>query len=180
MVGYKDTEKLVPVEATPTGRNRQFLYNSSSRCCKTKASILVSKGACLVVGVVIVAVGAVLAGTIRHPLDEDECSNSTLACEEMGCNVSISSFAFPDLPSSYDADTTPTSLTTPPTPLSTSSHLKKSTVAFVVTPTPAPVGGASLNGATSTRGVAHAPSPVLTTGFPNTTISPTPTPSLVT
>ena len=78
LVSCKDSEKLVSQDSPPSVWNR-ILYSNSSKCCRTKASIVISKGMFLIVGVAVLLVGAVLAGTVRHdPTDDDQCSNSSL------------------------------------------------------------------------------------------------------
>jgi hypothetical protein len=78
LVSYKDSEKLV-TQDSPGGGWTRALYSDSSKCCKTKASIVISKGMFLLVGVAVLVAGAVLAGTIRHhPTDDDQCYNSSL------------------------------------------------------------------------------------------------------
>jgi hypothetical protein len=78
LVSYKDSEKLVSQDS-PGGGWTRALYSNSSKCCKTKASIVISKGMFLLVGVAVLVAGAVLAGTIRHyPADDDQCYNSSL------------------------------------------------------------------------------------------------------
>ena len=70
----KDTEKLVSRDSGGT----RTMYSSSSKCCKTKASIIISKTTFLLVGVAVLVVGAVVAGTVRHHPTEGQCSNSSL------------------------------------------------------------------------------------------------------
>ena len=79
LVMSQDTEKLVVSQ--DSGPTRP-LYRSSSRCCKTKASIIISRSAFLAVGVAVLLVGAVLTGTVRpHPNsthlmgDDENCSD---------------------------------------------------------------------------------------------------------
>ena len=106
MVSYKDTEQLVS-RASPPGDGTRTLYSSSSKCCKTKASIVISKTMFLLVGVAVLVLGAVLAGTIQHhPTGDDQCSNCSLECQ------STTPFPSPTRTSDY-GETTPNLTPTP-------------------------------------------------------------------
>ena len=77
LVSCKDSEMVS--QDSPPGVWNRILYSNSSKCCRTKASIVISKGMFLIVGVAVLLVGAVLAGTIRrHPTNDDQCSNTSL------------------------------------------------------------------------------------------------------
>ena len=52
LVYYKDSEKLVSQDSPPGVWNR-ILYSNSSKCSRTKASIVISKGMFLIVGVAV-------------------------------------------------------------------------------------------------------------------------------
>ena len=80
----QDTEKLVVSQDGPT----RPLYRSSSKCCKSKASIIISRSVFLAVGVAVLLVGVVLASTVRphhnFTSDDENCSNCSLTmCDEL-------------------------------------------------------------------------------------------------
>ena len=79
----QDTEKLVVSQDGPT----RPLYRSSSKCCKSKASIIISRSVFLAVGMAVLLVGVVLASTVRphHNFTSDEnCTNcSLMMCDEL-------------------------------------------------------------------------------------------------
>ena len=114
LVSYKDSEKLVSQDSPPGVWNR-ILYSNSSKCCRTKASIVISKGMFLIVGVAVLLVGAVLAGTIRHhPTDDDQCSNTSLVSTDFSdfptptrTSDELSSVRPTHTRSRYEADPTP-------------------------------------------------------------------------
>ena len=86
MVSCQDTENLISVEERRLAdchRVRKTLYTSSSRCCQTKTSILISKGVLLLVGVAVLAVGVMLAWTVTPHLSVDcsEASNCSAVCQ---------------------------------------------------------------------------------------------------
>lgn len=79
LVTYKDTEKLM-VSQDSRPQRRRSVY-TTTRCCKTRTSIIVTKSIVLLAGVTLLLVGAVLAGSIHHQpvgCDEMNTSNSSL------------------------------------------------------------------------------------------------------
>ena len=133
LVMSQDTEKLV---VSQDGSTRP-LYRSSSRCCKTKASIIISRSAFLAVGVAVLLVGVVLASTVRpnHNFTGDKnCSNcSLMMCDELPPDNST----LPVFPS----QTTIGHVKTTPTPSSTAAARTPSnerTAIRVLSPTPTP------------------------------------------
>lgn len=102
MVSYKDTEKLVSRDSPSSSSLRNHhhhhrngvVYTSSSRCCKTRTSIIASKVVFVLLGVASIVVGAVLAGTMRHPVPTgcDDAGNSgsnncSLVCQSQSTDV---------------------------------------------------------------------------------------------
>ncbi len=130
LVSYKDTEKLVSQDAAPRGGTRT-LY-SNTKCCKTKTSILISKSVFLLVGVAVLLVGAVLAGTIRHHPTDDQCSNSSLEFS------STPLFPNPTRTSNHGDATPYLAITPSPTSGVTGSHygLRTTTHNSMITPSP--------------------------------------------
>ena len=114
-VSYRDTEKLVSRDSPPRGGGTRTMYSSSSKCCKTKASIIISKTTFLLVGVAVLVVGAVVAGTIQHHPTEGQCSNSSL--------VDQSSDLFPTPTRTNDQESATPLLVITPSP--TRSHRTK-------------------------------------------------------
>jgi hypothetical protein len=89
LASYKVSEKLVSQDS-PGGGWTRTLYSNSSKCCKTKASIVISKGMFLLVGVAVLVAGAVLGGTVgHHTVDGDQCySNSSLVYQSISPTMS--------------------------------------------------------------------------------------------
>jgi hypothetical protein len=112
LVSYKDSEKLVSQDS-PGGGWTRALYSDSSKCCKTKASIVISKGMFLLVGVAVLVAGAVLGGTVgHHTVDGDQCySNSSLVYQSisptMSGDIVIKTSPNPSSGHTVDASTLP-------------------------------------------------------------------------
>ncbi len=149
-VSYQDTENLVSEGESSLGdvsrptphSARKTLYTSSTRCCTTRSSILISKGVILLVGVAVLIVGGVLAWTVSPRLQINCNSNNCSAY----CQQSSLSLPVPTL-------TRDAGRTTPP---------------FAVVPTPTLGGGVSRSvSLNSIPPLIPTPSPVVYTTSPS-------------
>ena len=143
MVSHQDTEHLISVEERRLAdchRVRKTLYTSSSRCCQTKTSILISKGALLLVGMAVLIVGVSLAWTVTPHLSIDcnESSNCSAICQSSS-----------------------------PLPLPTPTTTQSATPPFIIAPTPTSrVSYTTGMGPSTAAPVTITPSPVFITPPP--------------
>ena len=149
MISYQDTENIVPADerssvdlSRPTPHPSRTLYTSSTRCCTTKTSILITKGIILVVGVAVLIAGGIPALTVTHRHVPINCDTN--------CSVVCQSSPLP---------------TPVPTPTPTGASKGGTTPPFTIVPTPTPNlrDGSHARSTNSIAPVIIAPSPLYVT-----------------